>query len=102
MVAADAEGTALGCVGLALLALLALGRADDLVGAVHRMADRLGPDAPRTPAVVPDPELVGGHRRVVARLPELVRALGSVADLLGRGREGQGPGLKGGSGPPGG
>lgn len=75
VVAADAEGTAHGCVALALLAL---GRVADLAEAVDRLADH----APATRAVQPDPALVAAHRRGAARLPEMVRALEPVADLL--------------------
>jgi gluconokinase len=75
VLAAEAEGTALGCVALALLAL---GRVDDLEAAVQE----LGPHAPPTRPVRPDPALVEAHDRVAARLPELVRALGPVAGLF--------------------
>lgn len=76
VVAAEAEGTAHGAVALALLAL---GRADDLAGAVDLLDDHAPPSRP----VQPDPALVAAHREVAARLPGLVTALRPVADLLG-------------------
>ncbi len=75
VVAAQAEGTALGAVALALLAL---GRVDDLTAAVAALDQH----APPTRPVRPDPVLVQAHRESAARLPELVRALSPVADLL--------------------
>ncbi len=75
VLAAEAEGTALGAVALALLALE---RAPDLEGA----ADLLAAHAPPTRPVPADPALVAAHEDVAARLPRLVEALRPVADLL--------------------
>ena len=75
VLAAEAEGTALGCVALALLAT---GRADSLPGSVAALDDHM----PATRPVRPDPALVEAADRTAARLPELVRALDPVAGLL--------------------
>ena len=71
----DAEGTALGA---AALGLLALGRADTLEAALALL-----PSPSMSEPIAPDPELVRAYARSRAALPELIRALGAVADLLG-------------------
>jgi gluconokinase len=70
----DAEGTALGA---AALGLLALGHADSLEAAL-----RLLPSPSMSEPVAPDPALVQVYARSRAAVPELIRALGAVADLL--------------------
>jgi gluconokinase len=71
----DAEGTALGA---AALGLLALGQADTLEAALELL-----PSPSMSEPIAPDPELVRAYAGARQRLPELIRALGAVADLLG-------------------
>jgi gluconokinase len=71
----DAEGTALGA---AALGLLALGHADSLEDALELL-----PRPSASERIEPDPELVETYARSRAALPELIRALDAVADLLG-------------------
>jgi gluconokinase len=75
-VVGDAEGTALGA---AALGLFALGRADDLGGALELLTD---PEAPPPERVDPDPALAAAYRRQRAAVPELIGALSAVAGLL--------------------
>jgi len=75
-VAGDAEGTALGA---AALGLFALGRADDLGGAVELLTD---PAAAAPERIDPDPALAATYRRQRASVPELIGALGTVAGLF--------------------
>jgi gluconokinase len=70
----DAEGTALGS---AALGLLALGRADSLEAALELL-----PSPSMSEPVEPDPALVEAYARTRAALPQLIRELNAVAELL--------------------
>jgi gluconokinase len=70
----DAEGTALGA---AALGLLALGRADSLEAALALL-----PSPSMSEPIAPDPELARTYAGARAALPELIRGLSAVADLL--------------------
>ena len=75
-VVGDAEGTALGA---AALGLFALGRADDLGGALEQLTD---PEAAAPERIDPDPALAAAYRRQRAAVPELIGALSAVAGLF--------------------
>jgi gluconokinase len=77
----DAEGTALGA---AALALLALGRAPDLAGAVAQLS---APSGSEPPPIEADPALVATYRRLRASVPELIGELSAVAELFASSRE---------------
>lgn len=70
----DAEGTALGA---AALGLLALGHANTLEAALEQL-----PSPSMSDPIDPDPELVRIYAGARAALPELIRSLAVVADLL--------------------